>query len=324
MQIKVKNDMIEPGDKMKDRKTKLLVTLSAIIALILIIVSVFFFFFKDKPGSTNDPDLPPDPSTSQIKCDMVSYEVFDLSELNFKFVLVNVRIKNDIPINASLNSFTSSEGLNLNDVNDYISELAENSVFLGKAGVDFDLESDENSAVFTLFVPLLQRSASTISLFYQDENVADIDLTLNVTGTPEKIGLIKNKQLSDDRTFNVTVNMAIDISGEALYQNNELTTYPSTAQLMAFKLTLTSIDGQQVVIEEAEYITEANSDTFIALDQSYEKTEKRRNIINIKTTSSTNGYLFFMTLNPDRVEITYTGILRVKINGQWSSVEIKL
>ena len=171
---------------------------------------------------------------------------------------------------------------------------------------------------------LLQRSASTISLFYQDENVADIDLTLNVTGTPEKIGLIKNKQLSDDRTFNVTVNMAIDISGEALYQNNELTTYPSTAQLMAFKLTLTSIDGQQVVIEEAEYITEANSDTFIALDQSYEKTEKRRNIINIKTTSSTNGYLFFMTLNPDRVEITYTGILRVKINGQWSSVEIKL
>lgn len=323
MHNKVKKVMMKAGDNMKDKKSRALLLTAVSIVCVLALVFIYFVFI-DKPEQPEDPI---DPNTPEeivgIRFDLVSYEVFDLKDLSFKFALVKVRIKDDKPINVSLTEFSTSEGTNLNDVNDYISELADLSVFLGKVGVDFDIESEETSAVFSLFVPLKDKQLEEIDIIFDEQKIS-IDLFENVTGTAEQLGVVHDEGITDDKTFKVTVSAAIDITGEALYQNNEISTYPSTAQLMAFRLILESLNGDPIVIEEAEYITEETSDTFVALDGTYERTEKRVNIISVSTTTSTNGYLLFMTLNPERVQISYTGILRVKINGVWSSVEIDL
>ena len=319
----MKKAMMRVGDNMKDKKTKaLLITAVSIICVLALVVIYFVFINKEKqPDEPINPNVPSE--TTAVRFDLVSYEVFDLKDLSFKFALVKIRLKDDKPIAFSLNEFTTSEGTNLNDVNDYISELADLSVFLGKVGVDFDIESAETSAVFSLFVPLKNKNLEKIDILFDDQTIS-IDLFENVTGTAEQLGVIHDEGITDDKTFKITVSAAIDISGEVLYQDNEISTYPATAQLMAFRLILESLDGNSIVIEEAEYITSETSDTFVALDKTYERTEKRVNIINVSTTTSTNGYLLFMTLNPDRVQISYTGILRVKVNGKWSSVEINL
>ncbi|MDD4641971.1 MAG: hypothetical protein PHG99_00505 [Erysipelotrichaceae bacterium] len=308
---------------MRDKKTRSLIVTLVVIVFVLMMSLVYFLFFNDK----ENPEIPDDPivipNEDIVDYDLVNYEVYDLNELSFKFVLVDVRIKDKEAINISLSEFTTSDGTNLNFVSDEISELADFSVFLGKVGVDFDIESNDKSALFTLFVPIKNRSEKEIDLFLNDSKIT-IDLTKNITGTAIKIGISHNENITDDETFRIFVSAAIDITGEALYQNNEISTYPSTAQLMAFKLVLESLNEEMIMIEEAEYVTEKNSDTFIALDGTYTKTEKRINIINIKTDDRAEGYLFFMTLNPEREKMTYSGILRVKINGKWSSVAIKL
>ena len=309
---------------MKDNRTKWLMIFGGLVIVTIICVVVFLAMNK---GDKNDPDVPPIDNTpvTNESFDLVSYEVYDISELTFKFALVTVRIKADEAINVNLDDFTTSENFNLADNDPYISEFANYSVFLQKVGVDFNLKSEETSAVFTLFVPLLDRKATSIDLLMQStgEHVT-IDMTKNVTGTKEKLGFIIDETITDDKTFNVVVSAAIDVTGEALYQHDELFSYPSTAQLIVFKLTLTSLNGDAIVIDEAEYVTTATSDTFVALDSTYNKTEKRVNIVGVSTKTSTEGYLLFMTLNPDREQITYKGVLRVKINGTWNSVKVDL
>ena len=309
---------------MKDNKTKWLMIFGGIVIVTIICVVVFLAMNK---GDNNDPSDPPvdDTPTTNESFDLVSYEVYDISELTFKFALVTVRIKADEAINVNLDDFTTSEDFNLADNDAYISEFATYSVFLQKVGVDFNLKSDDTSAVFTLFVPLIDRNKTSIDLTMQSTGEQlTLDMTQNLTGTKEKLGFIINETITDDQSFNIVVSAAIDVTGEALYQNDELYSYPSTAQLIVFKLTLTSLKGDAIVIDEAEYVTTSTSDTFVALDSTYNKTEKRVNIVGVSTKTSTEGYLLFMTLNPDREQITYKGILRVKINGTWNSVKVDL
>jgi len=309
---------------MKDNKTKWLMIFGGIVIVTIICVVVILSLPK---GETTDPDVPPidvTPVTNE-SFDLVSFEVYDISELTFKFALVTVRIKGDEAINVNLDDLQTSEGFNLADTDPYISEFATYSVFLQKVGVDFNLKSDQSSAIFTLFVPLIDRTKTSVDLIMQSNGEQlTIDLTKNITGTKEKLGFIIDETITDGKSFNIVVSAAIEITGEALYRNDELYSYPSTAQLTVFKLTLTSLNGETIAIDEAEYVTTASSDTFNALDSTYNKTEKRVNIIGVSTNTSTEGYVLFMTLNPEREQITYKGILRVKINGTWNSVEVDL
>ncbi|MEA5026300.1 MAG: hypothetical protein VB012_01435 [Erysipelotrichaceae bacterium] len=316
---------------MKDKKTLAI----SIIVIVLVLAVIFTFGYKlirEWSNSNKGDVISQVPNTSQneepditVDWTLDDYVVYDVEEISFKFALVKVNISSNVALALDLADLTTDESISLGSVDQYLNELAGDGIYLQKLGADFELTSSETAASFTLFVPLINREATSVQLAAPfSSEVLTVDLTKNNTGTKEALGYEEDEVISDEETYQVVVSSALDITGETLYQNGEATTYPATAQLTAFKLKITSLDGSEVKIEEAQYVTAETGDTFLALDSSYGKTEKRSNVINVGVTNTGEGWLFFMTLDPDQTHMSYVGQLKIKINSEWSTIDVNL
>ena len=82
-------------------------------------------------------------NTSSMNVGLVEYTHYRLDELDFQFVIAKVRIKADEPIHISLEHFKTSEGIALNQVDEYVNDLESNALFLGKQNVWFEIISQE-------------------------------------------------------------------------------------------------------------------------------------------------------------------------------------
>ena len=297
-----------------------------IIALLILSLIVFFFvhsFSKPKHNTTR-PDVE---LTDTVKIDLVEYNVYQLSELDFRFLIVKLRVQSEESINLGLDLFSTSENILLSDTDSYLSVMLEKSLYVGRKQVDFEVKSDANELIVNLFVPIKNKNLKEITLFLpiEENNEILFDLSSHLSSNSDEFFYRADDVISDGAQYSIIVNSAIEITGEALYRNGIIEDYPSTAQLHAFYLDVTALSGETVVIEEAKYVVSGSNNEFIALDSSY-TTEKRGGIIGKSITNEESGCLFFMTLNPEHLPISYEGDLYIKLKGidYWIRIKVDL
>ena len=140
------------------------------------------------------------------------------------------------------------------------------------------------------------------------------------------LGYVADDVITDGKTFQMKVGTAFNIAPEEMYRQFddgkvETAGLPSTSQVYVFRLDAVSLWGDEVVIEEAEYITEGSENKFDALPSGF-YSEKYKNILGKPIHEKESGVLFFITYNPDREPITYQGKLKLKLKGQENWIEI--
>ena len=273
-----------------------------------------------KPEETQDDD--------EIQVDLVEYKVYDLEQVDFRFVVAKVRVKANDATNISLDHFTTSEGIDLGHVQDYVAKLEKNSLFLGKKNVWFELISSQTNYLANIFIPVKDRSLSSISLSsdFKNSHIMKFDLR-NPEGTPEELGYKAEDIISDGRTYQMKVSSAYRISDEftRTYESGYTEPYllPSTAEIHAFFVETVSLWGDSVEIESASYQVQGSNEKFEALNGQF-STVKYKNIVNTSIVDKQNGYIFFVSLNPESEPIVYHGTLTIQLKGSDQPIQIQV
>ena len=310
--------------KLRFEKKQMPFIIVAVLVLSLVVFLLVQSFSKSNNGSVIRPDIE---LTDTVKIDLVEYNVYQLPELDFRFVIVKLRIQSEEPIHLTLDLFSTSENILLSDTDSYLVTMQEKSLYVGRKQVDFEITSDEKEVIVNLFIPVKNKNTNELSLFLpiEENNTIVLDLSNHLSSNSDEFFYRADDVISDGAQYSIIVNSAIEITGEALYRNGTIEEYPSTAQLHAFYIDVTALNNETIVIEAAKYVVAGSNNEFVALDSSY-STEKRGGIIEKNIASEETGYLFFMTLNPEHLPISYEGDLYIKLKGidYWIRIKVEL
>lgn len=273
-------------------------------------------------GNQTKPDLS---DASSLQVGLVEYNVYRFDEVDFQFIIAKIRIKGNESIHVDLSHFITDEKVQLNQVDDYVQELEENGYFLGKQNVWFDLISNETSAMFNIFIPVLDKTKDKLILNVDFDESLTFDCS-KVTGTKEMLSYQPDDVITDGKTYQMKVSNAFIITGDTItrtYSDGYSEEYmvPSTAEVHAFKIDAVSLWGDEVVIEKAVYTVDSTNEKFEAFNEQF-STMKYENLINKGITDKESGVLFFETLNPSENPIQYQGTLELTIQGQSKPIVI--
>ena len=331
---------------MAKKKNKSLKTiLLALTAFVLLGVLVFAIVFALKAPENDLSDLPEDTEVmlpdsgnqlkpdetdeeAEIQVDLVEYTVYDLDQVDFRFIIAKVRVKANDATNISLEHFTTSEGIVLSETSSYVQKLERNSLYLGKKNVWHELVSSNTNYLAHIFIPVKDDTLSSITMSsdFKNSHTMKFDLS-NPTGTAEELGYAAEDIISDGKTYQMKVSNAYQISDEftRTYDSGESEAYliPSTAEVHAFYVEAVSLWGDAVEIESAYYQISENSDKFEALNGQF-STQKYVNIVNSQITDKGAGYIFFVTLNPESEPISYQGVLTLYLKNQDQPIQIQV
>lgn len=273
-------------------------------------------------GNQSKPD---ESETDSLKADLVEYSVYRLDEIDFQFIIAKIRIKGQESIHLDLSHFVTDEKIALNQVEDYVSQLEENGLFLGKQNVWFELISNEASAMFNIFIPIKDKAKTTLDLNIDFDDNISFDLT-KANGTKEMLCYQPDDVITDGKTYQMKVSNAFLITGDTITRTypdgySEEYMVPSTAEVHAFKIDAVSLWGDEVIIEKAIYTVSSTHESFEAFNEQF-STMKNENLINKVITDKDSGVLFFETLNPSESPIQYQGTLELTIKGQSKPIVI--
>ncbi len=275
---------------------------------------------QEKPDETNEEE--------QVQVDLVDYTVYDLEQVDFRFIIAKVRVKANDATNISLSHFKTSEGLVLSETSAYVNQLEKSSLYLGKKNVWFELISSQTNYLARIFIPVKDNTLSSISLEsdLKNSHVMKFDLE-NPKGTAEELGYVADDIISDGKTYQMKVSNAYRISDEftRTYESGYTEAYllPSSAEVHGFYVEAVSLWGDAVEIESAYYQVQGSSEKFEALNGQF-TTQKYDNIVNSSITDKDAGYIFFVTLNPEDAPISYQGTLILHLKNQQQPIQIQV
>ncbi|MEG0394722.1 MAG: hypothetical protein RR568_08695 [Anaerorhabdus sp.] len=322
----------------KDKLNKTKLHLCIGIGLVILVISAFFIVqLNNKPAKPNDQLInditmadgsqskPEEKADGAYQIDLMDSVVFNLKDIDFKFVIAKIRVQSDEAINLKLSHFTTSEGIALDQVDTYVKALEDKSLFLGKQNVWFEILSNEPSTMVNIFIPVKDKNAKEIIL-KNDLGTEDIKINLsNSKGTAEMLQYKADDIITDGRSYQMTVSSAYPITGDTMTQNGQEYLLPSTVEVYSFNIEAVSLWGDKIVIEEAQYIPNDSKETFVALDSSIQSM-KYSNIIGKEINEKDTGDLFFVAYSPVESPVTYKGVLKLKVQGQdsWITINVDL
>lgn len=269
---------------------------------------------KDKPSENT--------AFNDLDIDLVDYETYHIKDLKQKFVIARLRVTSLNSTNIGLEHFKTSEGIVLNNYQEYVDVLESNSYFLGKKNVWFELVSNDKEYLVNVFVPVKNVEAKSIDLTidFLNDKVISFDLTKNVLDG-SSLKYQANDIISDGKTYQLKVSSAWDITGEQMYQGDQEYLLPSTMGVYCFNLDVVSLWKDKIVIEKAYYYPENSKEAFEALGSNI-SSMKHSNIIGREITEKDSGSLFFTVFNPMDNPITYKGVLKLQVSGSDNMIEI--
>ena len=318
-----------------NKKTLLLITIA--IAIIVTIIFVVLnidnneIIKDDSPeitlpdsGNMDKPDENVD--VEKIKVDLVEYDYYEFDDLQFGFIISKFRFKSDEAINMKLDTFVTSEDVVLSNVEEYVTELEENSYFLGKQNVFFEVISQEGNTFVNVFIPVEDKDSLEISLKI---NSKEFKYDLSKSSNNKDLFIYESDDIiTDGKTYQMAVSNAFEITGEQferVYDDgfSEEYVFSSTARLYAFKLDVVSLWGDEVEIESAVYIVDGTNDEFEALGENI-KPQKYDNIIGSKIYDKTTGTIIIPTYTNNEDSLSFKGKLKLKLSNSDNYIEIKV
>ena len=324
--------------KIKDKlnkKTLVLITIAILIILTIIFVVLSYdnqnVIIDDSPnitlpdsGNMDKPDE--NENVEKITVDLVEYDYYEFDDVEFGFIISKFRFKSDEPINMKLDTFVTSENIVLSDVESYVTKLEAKSYYLGKQNVFFEVISQEGSTFVNVFIPVIDKASSEISLKINSKN-----FTYDISKSSDNKDLFiyeSDDIITDGKTYQMAVSNAFEITGEQferVYDDgfSEEYVFSSTARLYAFKLDVVSLWGDEVEIESAVYIVDGTNDGFEALGENI-KPQKYDNIIGSKIYDKTTGTIIIPTYSNNEDALSFKGKLKLKLSNSDNYIEIKV
>lgn len=294
-------DKIPMMKKIQNTFTKVLQGLLVVATLITMIALGIFLWniISNNPNEEKPPIV--DPSVKQtFAFEVKDFTLFEIEEFGFDFILANIHVESNKPINLSLSHFVTSEGVQLNSVDNYLSTIESLGYNFGDYKPVFSLSSTENTLDAMLFIPIKDKDLTSIDLNINiyPNHVLNFDLkNPTKTGAKENLGInlsnvdpsmIASIEILNKTMVSPTEFYQIDSNGNRIEAN-----FTSQSEIVAIKVNVTSKISESFRIVNAQI---KNGGTiYDAVDKSF-LIDGAVNLNNEYINGSATGYLFFEVL----------------------------
>ena len=314
--------------KVKISRVIILIAGFAIIAglIVLLTIWVLNMFNGEEPVNTPDPIISePTEVYDEFTIELEDYEVFKIDEVDFNFVLADIKVGDSEAIDYSLGSlYTDEKTVDITDYQKYIDALDGAGYYVGAKGVDYVLKSDKTTDTFTVFIPVEDKQKESLTIYDAvSKSQLSIDLTKNIGDLNElKYSTGDDSAISTDDYVISVSNAYIETS---LVENGDTYTYPSTVQIYAFVLDVIELNDKSLTLEDAVFVPSGSDEEIHALDASI-MSMKINNFMSRTVSEGDHGALFFEMYSPHDSGISYSGTLRLKFSNSdnWLSIETEM
>ena len=316
----------------KVKISRVIILIVAFLAIALAIVGLTMFILNmidnDDPANTQTPDPIVSQTTEtfdEFTIELVDYEVFDIDEVDFKFVLADLKLGDSEAIDYSLTSlYTDESTVKISDYQQYIDELDAAGYYVGAKAVDYTITSDMTVDTFRIFIPVADKAKESLMLYDAiSKDEIEIDLTKNI-GDPNELKYSTGTDApiaTEDYVISVS-NAYIETS---LVKDGEEYNYPSTVNIYTFVLDVIELNDESLTLEDAIFVPSSTNEEIHALDASI-MSMKINNFMSRTISEGDHGALFFEMYAPHDSGISYSGTLRLKFSNSdnWLSIETEM
>ena len=283
------------------RRIKVKNVILLILAGVLLIGVLAGGFFWIRDVMSKKADKNEETVSERFKIDLIDYTVYRSDDFDFEFVLASLRFSDDEPINYTLSNLYTDEGLKLGSVDSYVEELESKYYYLGVKGVSFEVVSEENSATYTIFIPIKDKNKTELTLY---DALSKGELKFDLNANLGDISELKYSTGSTIQTDDYVLNIADAYIETNFFIDNEPYQYPSTIQI---------------------FIADGSNEEIHALASNI-TAMRQNNIIDRSLSDGMSGALFFEVYNPNDDHISYNGTLKIKFSesAEWLVLETEL
>ena len=296
------------------------IRIDRLLMVIVGVISIFLLaFFGLKALFKTEDNIIPTEKDDVIKVDLLDYKVYESSLTDFNFVVIDMRFKANKNLDYDLRDLVTNEGNNLADTNTYINELEQHSIYLSKLNIAFDVPKNQKEATISLFIPYSKNLKELILTDNNTKKNFKIDLDKKHADINDLIYKTGDEIITNDYAFQISDAYVLD----KMLKDDEPYNFPATIKIYTFELNITKAN-KELVIEDATFIPNDNSDTFSALDGTYSSFRKDTNsLIGKKLKEGDKGVLFFEIYSPNDENITYDGKIIIKLANEDKPIEVK-
>lgn len=295
----VNYDKIPMMKKTQKTITKVLQGLLVLATLITMIVLGIFLWnlITNEPVEEEPPIV--DPSVKQtFDFTINNFTLFEIEEFGFDFILADIHVESNKPINLSLSHFTTSEDIQLNGVDNYLNAIESAGYNFGDYNPVFSLNSDSIKSNFTIFIPIKDRDAKTLTITVSLNPASSIVFDLE---KPNSIGLLSDlgrnqTNIEPEEISEISVDDVFILSKSHFYTLDENgdrqdAFFSSNSKIVGVKLTVKNKSDNPFRIQNA-ILSSKDSNSFAIVDSSY-LVEGYNLIMNEYLTGTMSGYIFY-------------------------------
>ncbi|NLW28785.1 MAG: hypothetical protein GXY98_02615 [Erysipelothrix sp.] len=323
--------------KIKQLVRVLLSLIVSISVLFFILIKTNFIHFPKEHAPQIDEPL------STIVVSVKDYKVYNFKDVPFRFILANINLVNNKPIEFELSRFMTSEQVRLDKIDNYKSEISAKGYDLSKQNVTNILTSSENSVSATILIPIKNNHLNEISVYVAGVEPSQLIFNLNWPyGKSSDLG--KDVVLSSPVLENNDPDEVIetDVSGPDQTISNTITLSaameidPSLISIVDekkevhrvnFKLTSrayvvnVNVDYvNEVVMSAARLNFEKTQELVFALGPEY-AIDGKRNVL-MRPMTQGDGYLIFIVDDSNLNPLNQPYKIEVRMNNQVSWIEL--
>lgn len=286
---------------MKNTALTLLKTLFVLLVLsFMIVAGIFLWNLIVKDPLPDDPIIN-DPTVQQtFEFSVNEFTLFEIEEFGFDFILADVHVKSNKPINVALSHFTTSENIQLNSVDQYLGRIEAAGYTFGDYKLVFSLYSATTEMDGLLFIPIVNTEATSLDVKINLYPSSSLSFDLS---NPTKLGMksdlgISEMGLEPNMAANMTVLNKTTVSPTEFYQldtngNRVEASFTSQSQIVAIKIKIENKLSDSFRITKA--LIKNGGTLYDAVDNSY-LIDGATNLSNLYISGTTEGYLFFEVL----------------------------
>lgn len=285
--------------KMKNTALNVIKTIFVLAVLsFMIVAGIFIWNLIVKEPAIDDP-IVNDPTVQQtFEFTVNEFTLFEIEEFGFDFILADIHVKSNKPINISLSHFTTSENIQLNSVDQYLGRIEAAGYTFGDYELVFSLYSSNTEMDGLLFIPVVNTEITALDLNINlyPSSILSFDLNNPTTvGTKSYLG-VSETGLEPEQVSEITVDEVFTISKSHFYTvdaNGDRSDafFVSNSKIVGVDLTVINKTDNPFRIQNAILVS-SDSKSFALIDPTYQ-VDGYELIMNKYLSETTSGYVFY-------------------------------
>lgn len=309
---------------------------SVSVLFFILIKTNFIHFPKEHAPQIDEP-------LSTIIVSVKDYKVYNLKDVPFRFILANINLVNNKPIEFELSRFMTSEQVRLDKIDSYKSEISSKGYDLSKQNVTNILTSNENSVSATILIPIKNSHLNEISVYVAGVNPSQLVFDLNwpygkssdlgkevVLSSPvvesENPGEVVDENVSGpDQTISntITLSAAVEIDPSLISfvdENKEAHRVNFKLTSRAYVVTVNVDFAKEVVMSAARLNFERTQELVFALGPEY-TIDGKPNVL-MRPMAQDSGYLIFIIDDSNLNPLNQSYKIEARMSNQVSWIEL--